>query len=278
MKIYASGSTVRKIVLALTLTVFAAVILKLDPVYGADEVPELSPGIPNGYLLPFNRLPNSILLLPLPPGENSLRFALDLQISRSNLELMGTSRWDLAAQDADLTLPHSVNTFSCALDIAITEQDTPRLYMLLRRIAMDAVKSAYPAKLFYMRPRPFMVNQHPICTPDLEEALWEDGSYPSGHTAMAWACALALSEIVPEKRQALLSRAQAFGQSRVVCNVHWQSDVNAGRTMGAATFAALQTIPQFLEDLEAAKAEIQAARDRGLKPTRDCRWEAAVLN
>jgi len=51
-----------------------------------------------------------------------------------------------------------------------------------------------------------------------------------------------------------------FGQSRIICNVHWQSDVNQGRIMGAATVARLHADPGFLADLEAAKAEIAALR------------------
>lgn len=57
----------------------------------------------------------------------------------------------------------------------------------------------------------------------------------------------------------LLKRGLEFGQSRVICNAHWQSDVAADRIMGAATVARLQTDPAFLADLEAAKAKVKAA-------------------
>lgn len=277
MVLRTSRSRLHKLLLCLFTIVSIIASMGCDQTNGTGKVPEISPGIPNGYL-PLIALPNSVLLLPLPPAERSLTFARDQQISQSNLALRGTPRWDLAAQDADLNLPHTANTFSCALDALISEQDTPRLYMLMRRVAMDAAKSTYAAKLLYKRPRPFMVNNEPICTPLEEDLLREDGSYPSGHTAMGWACALALSEIAPERTSALLARAWAFGQSRVVCNVHWQSDVNEGRTMGAATVAGLMLNPQFLSDLKAAKAELEAVRAKGLKPTRDCQWEAEVLD
>jgi acid phosphatase (class A) len=38
-----------------------------------------------------------------------------------------------AVQDADLHFPQVAETFSCAVGVRITETDTPRLYVLLRR-------------------------------------------------------------------------------------------------------------------------------------------------
>ncbi len=110
-----------------------------------------------------------------------------------------------------------------------------------------------------------------------EEGLRKDGSYPSGHTAIGWAWALILSEIAPEHADAILARGRAYGESRVICNVHWHSDVVEGRFVGAAAVARLHADPAFRADLEAAKAEFAAVRIRGLKPTRDCQAEADAL-
>ena len=105
----------------------------------------------------------------------------------------------------------------------------------------------------------------------------KDGSYPSGHTAIGWAWALILCEIAPEQTDAILARGRAFGQSRVICNVHWHSDVVEGRFMGAAAVARLHVDPAFRAEIEAAKAELAAVRAKGLKPTRDCQAEADAL-
>ena len=105
----------------------------------------------------------------------------------------------------------------------------------------------------------------------------KDGSYPSGHTAIGWAWALILTEIAPERADAVLARGRAFGESRVVCNVHWHSDVVEGRFMGAAAVARLHADPGFLADIEAVKAEYAKVRAEGLKPPRDCRAEAKAL-
>ena len=243
---------------------------------GPTAVPEIHPGILAGYL-PSDAYPDSLALLPPPPAEGSAALALDGEVSRQNLALRGTPRWELATQDANLAFPMAAGTFSCALGAPITEQDTPHLYMLLRRTLADAGLSTYAAKNHYQRTRPFIVNGEPICTPDEEEGLRKDGSYPSGHTAIGWAWALILTGIAPEQADAILARGRAFGESRLVCNVHWHSDVVAGRFMGSAAVARLQADPEFRAAVEAAKSELAAARAKGLEPTRDCAAEAAAL-
>ncbi len=236
-------------------------------------VPEIHPGILAGYVKP-ETLPNSLALLPPPPAESSAAFELDEEVSRKSLALRRTPRWDLAVKDAELMFPEAAGTFSCALGIPITEQDTPHLYMMLRRTLADAGLSTYTAKNKYQRIRPFMVNKEPTCTPEEEKHLMKDGSYPSGHTAIGWAWALILTEIAPDRVDTILSRGRAFGESRNVCNVHWHSDVVEGRFMGAAAVARLHADPAFRADLEAAKAEYAAVRAKGLKPAQDCRKES----
>lgn len=222
----------------------------------AVTVKEIHPGILEGYLAE-DELPNSLKLLPPPPREGSAAFARDQEVSRESLKLRGSARWDQAIADANLAFPAATNAFSDALGFAITEKDLPHLYLLLRRTLTDAGLSTYAAKDHYQRKRPFMLNIQPIGTPDEEEGLRKDGSYPSGHTAIGWAWALILCELVPDRTDAILARGYAFGQSRVICNVHWQSDVDAGRIMGAAAVARLHADKSFLTDLVKAKAEVR---------------------
>ncbi|MDW3682213.1 phosphatase PAP2 family protein [Cupriavidus sp. CV2] len=242
----------------------------------AAAVPEIRPGILAGYL-PADARPDSLALVPPPPAPGSAAQALDDEIARANQPLRDTARYRQATLDADLKFPQAAGIFSCALDAPISHEQTPRLYLLLRRTLADAGLSTYGVKNKYARARPFMVNQQPSCTPAEEAMLSKDGSYPSGHNAIGWAWALILAEIAPQQSNAILARGLAYGQSRLVCNVHWQSDATQGRIMGAATVARLQADPTFRADLAAAKAEVAQVRAKGLKPTGDCRAESEAL-
>lgn len=240
------------------------------------SIPEIRPGVAAGYLTP-QEMPDSVVLLPPPPERNSAGFAADREISRVR-DLRGTPRWAQAIVDDDLGFPQAAGIFSCAMDIPVSEQLTPRLYGLLRRTRTDAAVVSDGAKHHYKRPRPFMENHEPTCTPAKEEGLAGNGSYPSGHTSIGWAWALILSEVSPGQADAILARGRSYGESRLVCNVHWQSDVVQGRFMGASVVARLHANADFRADLDAARAEITALRAKGLKPSRDCVAEAAALN
>src|SRR5579864_757978 len=117
--------------------IIAALGLAIDAARAQSPmVPEIRPGILAGYL-PREALPNSLALVPPPPEAGSAALALDQEISRGSLELRNSPRWKLAAEDANLKFPHAAGTFSCALHALVTEQDTPHLYLLLRRSLTD---------------------------------------------------------------------------------------------------------------------------------------------
>ena len=219
------------------------------------DIKEIQPGILEGYI-PYKERPNSLLILPPPPAEGSTAMKLDEEMAGKYLASTDTSRKALAARDAVLHFPEAAGSFSKVLDIQISEEQTPHLYMILRRTLTDAALSTYMAKTHYKRERPFMVNGVPTCTQEDEESLMKDGSYPSGHTAIGWTWALILAEIFPERADMILLRGREFGESRSVCNVHWYSDVVAGQTMGTATNVKLHSNDDFRIDLEAAKKEI----------------------
>lgn len=234
-------------------------------------------GYLNGYL-DRKALPDSLALLPPPAAAGSAQAAADLDVHRRTRALRGAARWQLASADNELTFPAAAHTFACALDVAISQQDTPHLNMLLRRSLVDAGLATYRAKDHYNRKRPFAELGEGSCVPAAEEArLAKDGSYPSGHAALGWAWALLLAELAPDRADAIVRRGLAFGQSRVICGVHWQSDVDAGRLIGAAALARLRADPIFSAQAALARREIEQARAQGMGAGRDCAVEAAAL-
>ena len=240
------------------------------------EIAEIRPGRLPGYL-PAEELPNALALLPASPANDSPTYAWEQSVNGNLLSLRDGARWQLAVTDNDLSFPAAAGTFSCALNAPVTQEQTPYLYQLLRRTLTDAGLATYTAKDHYQRTRPFVVNGAPICAEGAEERLSTDGSYPSGHTSIGWAWALILSELAPDRTQQLLARGLAYGDSRLVCNVHWPMDVVQGQVIGAATVARLHGDEQFRADMEHARIELAAVRAQRLPPVRDCDEETAAL-
>ena len=154
-----------------------------------------------------------------------------------------------------------------------TRPATPHIAMLMRRSMIDAGRSSIGAKNAYSRDRPFEVLSKTSCTPQDEERLKHDGSYPSGHAAMGMTWALLLSDIAPKQRNAIMKRGLAFGESRVVCGVHWPSDVEAGQMVGIATYAALQKSDVFSEQLRLAQKEFKKQLKSPSEAPINCKFE-----
>lgn len=232
--------------------------------------------LPPGYLA-RESLPDSLALLPPPPAPGSAAFARDEEAHAAANSLRGSARWNLASADAVLNFQQLADTFSCAAGIEIGHESTPHLNRLLGKMLIDVALSTYAAKDHYKRTRPFVAHNEATCAPGDEAMLRGDGSYPSGHSAIGWSWALALAELDPDHDDAILQRGREFGQSRLVCDAHWQSDIDQGRIMASATVARLHADAQFKADLEGARQEVLAAHAAGLSPQHDCAAEAAAL-
>jgi len=229
-----------------------------------------------GYLLPAER-PDSVALVPPPPAPDSLEFKADQDNYQALSALQGKPRWRLAAADANLKFPDAANVFACAIGINVDESSTPHLYKLLQRTIIDAGQSTYAAKQKYNRQRPFEVTGDPTCVPEDEAVLRGNASYPSGHASLGYVWGEVLAEVVPDRAEPARARAFEFGQSRVVCRVHWASDVDAGRVVGRAVLPVLHQNAEFRADVKAATIEAAQARTDAVALRRDCKAEAAAL-
>jgi len=244
----------------------------------ADSGTARAPGMDNIGYLQGDTAPDSLAISPPPPEPGSLWAQLDAAVAREALNLRGSARWAQARVDALADFPEGARLFACALGVPVDEEHTPTLYRLLNRIQYDAGYSASKsAKEHYQRTRPFMAEDQPICTPEHEAAIRANGSYPSGHTAVGWTWALTLAEIAPERATPIFRRGRNYGHSRLVCNVHWYSDVVEGQAIGAATVALLHANAEYVQDLAQARRELEHARTLNLPLPHDCEAEAEAL-
>lgn len=120
------------------------------------------------------------------------------------------------------------------------------------RLAAEQSAVASELKTIFARPRPYYADKtlHPVCP---AKAMMN--SYPSGHALVGYLDGLVLAEMLPEKRDAILARADDYAHNRLVCGVHYASDTEASRRVSYAEFGYLLQMPAFQHDLGAAKHE-----------------------
>jgi acid phosphatase (class A) len=225
-----------------------------------------------GYL--HGSEPNYLLLLPPYPALGSNQDNLDVATFR-RMQVSGqAARWKLAEADDQM----SYSRFSEALGIDLDPAKLPIVVHLLNRMERDVLDTAFAAKANFNRPRPFQrfAVTH-VCgadKPPKPEAHPNGGfsasSYPSGHSAFGWGAALTLAEIAPSRAQPILARGHEFDESRVICAVHFPSDVAAGEIVATAVVERLHTVPEFIHDLACAQEEYRAAIRPSLKMSPEC--------
>jgi acid phosphatase (class A) len=138
---------------------------------------------------------------------------------------------------------------------SFTAANFPRTADAFARVRTPLGAAILTAKNRYDRERPFEIDA--AVTPCVEpsDGLRASGAYPSGHAAFGWAWALVLAELAPEHADAILARGRGYGDSRVVCGLHYPSDVEAGRLIASGALARLHAEPAFRAALDAARAE-----------------------
>jgi len=229
-----------------------------------------------GGYLGADHLPDHRVFLPPSPAPGSPIATADVAIFEQTRKLENGPRWQLAASDDQVNHKAVLADFGCAVGLDLSAVDAPALSRVLLRSGADLFPLVGAAKDAYKRPRPYVEHEGPVCIVPTEE-LTASGSYPSGHSAMGWLYALLLTEIDPEHADAIIRRGRAFGESRVVCGVHYLSDIEAGRLSASALVAALHGAPQFETDVASARAELFSLRGRAQPAAAVCERENANL-
>jgi acid phosphatase (class A) len=173
-----------------------------------------------------------------------------------------------------VSLRDGLTVFRCAVGVTLDRANAPRLMTLLAKTQINTGQAVEATKNRFRRPRPYAGReaQARTClagvTPD--QLRRGSTSYPGGHSSLGMAWGLILAELAPDRTGEIMSRVQDFSYSRLVCGIHYPSDLAAGETLGAALVARLHADPAFRADLEAARAEIAAVRRAQTAPPAAC--------
>ena len=203
-------------------------------------------------------MPDMMKFLPGPPDSTSVAFMNDVSRYYWGKEMRkNPERADQATRDAVYGLTTILTEFEEAFGMKISEEETPEIYKVLLEGTATCDSICTNPKKEYMRRRPFMVFNEPTLTPEDEESLRKNGSYPSGHTLLGWSSALLMMEINPDRATEILARGYRYGENRLVVGAHWQSDTDAARLAASAAYARLHTSERFLEQMKKAREEYQ---------------------
>lgn len=208
--------------------------------------------------IPQDKLPDVVQILPAPPQDPSADFDYDiLRYMWGKQQRKDSLRLAMAVRDAIWNLDTTIVILSEPFGLKISKADTPAIYNVLSRGVTTIEGIRVKPKAHYFRIRPFAYFQEPSIFPQDDDWLAKEGSYPSGHTIRAWACAMVMAQINPAAAEAVFARAWESGVSRVISGCHWQSDVDASRPVASIGYSKLQTSQEFLIDMALAQAEFE---------------------
>ena len=217
-----------------------------------------SPPVSHKDVLPYFDASSLYLqVLPPPPLTGSEIDRDDVAAIRARQQL-DAARVQQAQADGNWLY----DSFAAALGVpSIRREQFPALVRLLNRSVKNVGGPAFAAKAAYPRLRPYqrLENIH-VCgqaagskpDPDAKRQT----SYPSGHSSYGWTTALVLARVSPEHASAILERASDYAQSRLICGMHFPSDIEAGRQLATAVVAQLDGNAEFQADLAAARQEL----------------------
>lgn len=203
-------------------------------------------------------LPDATKFLPGPPDSTSMKFGYDLLQHQEGKDKRNTSEGTTARNDVEYSVDNFCSVYSPYFGITLSASNTPQIYELMTRVHPNGNGATQGAKALYARKRPYVQLIETTGYPADEDHLRDTGSYPSGHASGSWLMALVLSEINPDAQEDMLARAYQYGQGRVITGYHWQSDVDDGRVLSTAVYAALHTNAEFMEQMLRAKDEFRA--------------------
>lgn len=190
-------------------------------------------------------------VLPAPPQPGSLAAQADLEA------VLQTQAWRTPEQVAWAQFIDKDNQFNHAsvLGAWFTAEKLPVTAAFLNDVTDDVNAVGALTKALYARLRPPQVEAH--VQPVVEVPT--TASYPSGHATRAYAWALVIAEIFPDKRDELLARAHRAAWGRVIAGVHFPSDTIGGRLLAEAVVAELKKSGAFRAAVEKCRAEAAAA-------------------
>jgi acid phosphatase (class A) len=135
----------------------------------------------------------------------------------------------------------------------------PETSKLLSMVVEEEGADTKAAKTYFHRLRPYAADPSiKTCEFVMPGKAGNANSYPSGHATLAFSTGVVLAALLPAKSQAILARASEYAEHRLVCGVHFRSDIVAGQEFGTLLAIKLMENPGFKAQMAKAQAELAA--------------------
>lgn len=195
---------------------------------------------------------NLLLLLPPPPANDSTQTKADLA---EVLTLQVTRTPDMVAR-AQADVVENVWRFADVIDSPkFKPENLPAFTAFFDRVVETEAAVVDPAKDAWKRPRPHQLSD--LVKPAVK--ISNAGAWPSGHTTVGTLMGVVLSNMLPEKRAAIMARAWEYGNNRIIGGIHYRGDVEMGRISGMAIAQTIMQHDDFKQEFEAARRELRVA-------------------
>jgi acid phosphatase (class A) len=218
----------------------------------AQEAPAAKPAAARAKFLTAADYPPD-QLLPAPPKDGSPKALAELAEVRAFDHNRTPSELAQARHD-DQT--ENATAFAEAMGPGFDLTKLPATAKLMADVQVEEKAAAKAAKDHFLRNRPWVIDTA------LQSCSKEDApqsSYPSGHSTMGFSMAVILARLEPAKAPAIMARAAEYADNRLVCGMHYRSDVVAGQALGTAVALKLLDLPAFRMEMDAAAQELAKA-------------------
>lgn len=226
------------------------VSVALSPALAQPDKAPKAPAV-SKFLRPGDLDPS--LILPPPPKDGDPAAVEGRAELRRIAAARTPERLAQARQDDEL---EDIRAIAAPLGPAFRLDRFPATAKLFADLRNEDSVAAKQAKAVFKRERPYIFDRAlDVC----DDGHDKQNSYPSGHATMAWSASAVLANLIPGKAQTILGHATDYVESRLVCGVHYRSDIDAGHVLAIALVGKLMTKPEFQAEVEAARAELTAA-------------------
>lgn len=188
-------------------------------------------------------------IVPPPPGNYSTQTANEIKAILL-LQKQKTPSQLAAIKEQDTLTPYLI----CGTTLPQINAQSPLAIDLLLKVAGDVQTVAEQGKMIWDRPRPARLDKRIEKLVDLPP----DSSYPGINSTVVYAWASILANLVPDRKEAIASKADEIAQNRVLAGVQYPSDIAAAKTLGEAIAGRMLEKAAFQQELQRVQKELAA--------------------